>query len=251
MGISSYLRCLVIKEDQAKMNELEAPCMLNEAQHALNRASVLHHETFLRYREELKHHEVETRELTEKRDTYKLLSEKLQAGLEAAQKEHADLVEQVRRVFEVSDDESDTVANDPNPQETGRAQLASVEVQLQAAKEKTSVQAKKIEELQSQLNSIVSVQENLAKDLEAAKSEVVMVRAEANDRMAGHKDDAEVAQDQERNMVKNAKWKSRRDALEGVHAQNFDLLAEIENAKIYEAKSRKLAYPQEEDSEGS
>nr|XP_016445051.1 PREDICTED: immunoglobulin G-binding protein H-like [Nicotiana tabacum] len=196
MGISSYLRCLVIKEDQAKMNELEAPCMLNEAQHALNRASVLHHETFLRYREELKHHEVETRELTEKRDTYKLLSEKLQAGLEVAQKEHADLVEQVE-VDTVKAEAKEWKKNTDHlasEKETGRAQLASVEVQLQAAKEKTSVQAKKIEELQSQLNSIVSVQENLAKDLEAAKSEVVVVRAEANDRMAGHKDDAEVAQ---------------------------------------------------------
>jgi len=51
-------------------------------------------------------------------------------------------------------------------------------------------------------------------------------------------------------MVKHAKWQSRREALEGVHAQNFDLLAEIETAKIYEAKIRKMAYP-EEDSEGS
>nr|XP_009603898.1 uncharacterized protein LOC104098781 [Nicotiana tomentosiformis] len=51
-------------------------------------------------------------------------------------------------------------------------------------------------------------------------------------------------------MVKHAKWKSRREPLEGVHARDFDLLAEIENAKIYEAKVRKLAYPEEEDFEG-
>lgn len=51
-----------------------------------------------------------------RRDAYKLLSERLQAELEAARKEHADLVEQVRRVLEVSDDESVMVANGPNPQ---------------------------------------------------------------------------------------------------------------------------------------
>ncbi|XP_075103606.1 uncharacterized protein LOC142178175 [Nicotiana tabacum] len=63
VGIASYLRCLVTKEDQARMNEVEVPCLFNEAQHALNRASVLHHEAFLQYREEFKHHEVMTREL--------------------------------------------------------------------------------------------------------------------------------------------------------------------------------------------
>ncbi|XP_070046983.1 uncharacterized protein YGR130C-like [Nicotiana tomentosiformis] len=227
------------------------------------RASVLHHENFLRYREELNQHEAETQELIEKRDAYKLLSVKLQAKLEAARKEHADLVKQVRQAFEVSDDYSDIVANDLNPQaqkkldhieqlrvevntvkaeaeewkknmdrlasekETAHAQLASTEVQFRAAKEKTLVQAKKIEELQSQLNSAVSDQEYLANDLDAAKLEVVVVRAEADDRVAQHKADAEVTQDQARNMVKHAKWQSRREALEGVHARDFDLLAEI------------------------
>jgi len=92
----------------------------------------------------------------------------------------------------------------------------------------------------------VSDQENLAKDLEASKSEV----AEVDDRVAQHKDDSEATEDQARNMVKHANWKSRREPLEEVHARDFDLLAEIENAKIYEAKARKLAYPEEEDFEG-
>lgn len=35
--IVSYLRCLVTEEDQIKMNEVEAPCLFNEAQHALNK----------------------------------------------------------------------------------------------------------------------------------------------------------------------------------------------------------------------
>ncbi|XP_070053685.1 uncharacterized protein [Nicotiana tomentosiformis] len=154
------------------MNEVEVPYLFDEAQQALNRALVLHHEDSLRYREKFKHHEAETRELAEKKDTYKLVSEKLQAELEAARKEHADLVEQVRRIFELSDDNSETLANNPNPQvqkrldqigqlqvevdtvkaeakewkknmdrlaskkEIARAQLASTEVQLRSIKEK-------------------------------------------------------------------------------------------------------------------
>nr|XP_033515256.1 uncharacterized protein LOC117279765 [Nicotiana tomentosiformis] len=37
VGIASYVRCLVTEEDQTKMNEVEAPCLFNEAQQALNR----------------------------------------------------------------------------------------------------------------------------------------------------------------------------------------------------------------------
>ncbi|XP_070035594.1 uncharacterized protein [Nicotiana tomentosiformis] len=92
--------------------------MYNEAQ----TASVLHHETFLRYRDELNQLEAEVKGLIEKRYTYKLLSEQregeaksLRAELEVARKEHADLVEQVK-IFEVSDDELDTVTNGRNPQ---------------------------------------------------------------------------------------------------------------------------------------
>nr|XP_016439238.1 PREDICTED: uncharacterized protein LOC107765145 [Nicotiana tabacum] len=114
--IVSYLRCLVTEEDQEKMNEVEAPCLFNEAQQALSRGSVLHHEGFLRYREEFKHHEAETREFVEKKDAYKLLNEKSQDELEAARREHSDLVEQVKIVFEISDDESDLVTNDLCPQ---------------------------------------------------------------------------------------------------------------------------------------
>nr|XP_033509407.1 DNA ligase 1-like [Nicotiana tomentosiformis] len=235
---------------------------------------------------EFKRQEVKTRELTEKKDAYKLLSEKSQAELEAAQKENADLVEKVRRVFKVSDNESDIMANDSNPQvqkkldqieqlqgevdtvrvdveewkknmdcqasekETARAQLNSAEVQLRTVKEKNLVQAKNTEGLQSQLNSVVSGQENLVKELEATKLEVVVVRAKADDKVDQHKANAEAIQDQTKYIVKDAKWQSRREALEGVHAQNFDLLAKIKTTKIYEAKSRKLAYL-EEDFEGS
>ncbi|XP_070055438.1 uncharacterized protein [Nicotiana tomentosiformis] len=206
------------------------------------------------------------RELTENRDAYKFLSKKLHAELEAAWKEHADLVEQVRRFFEVSDDESDTMPNVPNPQvqkkldqieqlqvevDTVKAEAEEWKRNMDRFKEKALVHAKIIEELQSQLSSAVSGQENLAKELEAAKSEVTVVKAEADERVAQHKADAEAAQNQVRNIVEHTKWQSRREALEGVHARGFDLLPEIENAKVFEAKAKKLAYPEEEDSDGS
>jgi len=68
--------------------------------------------------------------------------------------------------------------------DTGRAQLTSAEVQLRAAKEENLVPAKMIKGLQSQLNSVVSGQQNLAKELEVTMSEVAVVRAGADDKLA-------------------------------------------------------------------
>nr|XP_009599158.1 myosin heavy chain, clone 203-like [Nicotiana tomentosiformis] len=148
---------------------------------------------------------VETRDLIEKKDAKKLLSEKSQAELEAARKEHADLVQKKLDQIEQLQGEVDTVKAEAEEWKKNMDRLA-----------------KKIERLQSQLNSAVSGQEILAKKLEAAKSEVVVVRAETDDMVAQHKANAEAIQDQARHMT----------------------------AKIYEAKARKLAYSKE-DSEGS
>nr|XP_033514647.1 uncharacterized protein LOC117279265 [Nicotiana tomentosiformis] len=106
----------------------------------------------------------------------------LRAELEAAQKEQADLAEQVKRIFEVNETDSGVVASSSVPhvqrkldvnrqlreevdavkaeaevwkknmdhlalvKEATRAQLASAETQLRSLKEKDLVQAKKIEE---------------------------------------------------------------------------------------------------------
>ncbi|XP_016490783.1 uncharacterized protein LOC107810508 [Nicotiana tabacum] len=129
--------------------------------------------------------------------------------------------------------------------EVVQAQLASTEAQLRAAKEKISVQAKRIEELQSELNSAVSGQESLATELEAAKSQVAVASTKANAKVAQFKVDVEAIQAQAKSMVDHARWEARREALEGVHAQGFDILAEIENAKVEEARARKLAFPEE------
>ncbi|XP_070039100.1 uncharacterized protein [Nicotiana tomentosiformis] len=186
-------------------------------------ASVLYHEAFLRYRDDLKQLEAGVRELTEKRDAFKLLSEQfegetknLRAELEVARKDHADLVEQLR-----------------------------------AAKERAEVQTKKVEELQSRLSSAISDRDNLAKELKTSKSKVVVAKSEAAEMVAQYKADAEAAQDQSKNIAEHMKWQSRRQALEEIHTRSFDLSTEIKDAKVLEAKARKLAYPEEEDSEDS
>ncbi|XP_070034702.1 uncharacterized protein [Nicotiana tomentosiformis] len=111
VGVASYLQFLLTEEDQAKLNKVDVPCLFNEVQHALNRALVLHHKSFLRYRAEVNQLEAEARELAEKRDTYKLLSEhyeeavkSLQAELDAAEKKYVDLVEQIASIEHERDD---------------------------------------------------------------------------------------------------------------------------------------------------
>ncbi|XP_070041340.1 uncharacterized protein [Nicotiana tomentosiformis] len=91
VAVASYLRCLVTEDDQAKMNEVDAPYLFNKVQQALNR-------------DNLKQLEARVRELTEKRDAFKLFSEQLKsetkdlrAELEVARKDHADLVDQEKK----------------------------------------------------------------------------------------------------------------------------------------------------------
>jgi len=76
-----------------------------------------------------------------------------------------------------------------------------------------------------------------------------VVKADADEIVDQYKADAEPAQDLVKNLIEHMKWQSRREALEEVHAQGFYLSVEIEDAKVLEVEARKLAYPEEEDSE--
>lgn len=67
----------------------------------------------------------------------------------------------------------------------------------------------------------------MAKELEAAKLEVITAQNEDDKGMAHLKVYAEAIQEQAKNMLKHAWWESRRKNLEGVHAQKFDILNEI------------------------
>ncbi|XP_070049507.1 uncharacterized protein [Nicotiana tomentosiformis] len=172
-------------------------------------ASVLHHEAFLRIREE---HKAEVRNLTEKSDTYKLLSEKLQA----------DLVNAIEAEAEKFKKNMDILAS---KKEIVQAQLESVEAQLQAVKEMASVQVEKIKELQCRLDLTVSDKASLPDELEVARSEVAVARSEvvvankrADAKEAKFRVNVEVNHAKAKGMAEHTKWQARREAFEGVQA---------------------------------
>ncbi|XP_070045648.1 protein WEAK CHLOROPLAST MOVEMENT UNDER BLUE LIGHT 1-like [Nicotiana tomentosiformis] len=200
----------------------------------LKQASVLHHEAFLRIREE---HDAKVWSLTEKSDSYKLLSEKRRAYLTAAQEEHEEMTEQVRQRIEqigrlnsqvdalLADAEEFKKCMDilASKKEAIKAQLELSDAQLRSAKENASGLIEKMKELHHQLDLATSDKADLAKELEVARSE---------------------------SMVEHAKWQARREALEEVRAQGFDIGAEIEVARAKENKARRFAFS-EEDSDDS
>ncbi|XP_070047505.1 uncharacterized protein [Nicotiana tomentosiformis] len=261
-------------------------------------APVLHHEAFLRIREE---HEAEVRNLTEKSDSYKLLSEKLRADLAVAREEHEEIAEQVFRILHDSEDELEITTNDPilqvrqrleqigqlnsqvdklmaekekfkknmdilaSKKEAVQAQLELTEPQLRAAKENASMQIERIKELQHRLDLSTSDKASLANELKESRSEVSVARSkvvvarsevtEANKKVdakvAQFRIDVEVNQAKAKSMVEHAKWQARREALEEVNAQGFDVEAKTENAKAEEARARRLAFPVEDSDNSS
>ncbi|XP_070041446.1 KNR4/SMI1 homolog [Nicotiana tomentosiformis] len=122
------------------------------------------------------------------------------------------------------------------------------EPMLRDMKEKNSIQAKNIEELEARLAS------KLAK----AKSEAEKAKAEAEEIVVVYRDDAEAAQVQAREaaettqtqaywVVELAKCQSQRETLEEIHARDFDLTEEIIKAKKLEAEARALASDDDDD----
>lgn len=73
-----------------------------------------------------------------------------------------------------------------------------------------------------------------------------MANTKADAKVAMFRVDVEANFAKAKGMVDRAKWQARREALEGVHAQGFDIIAEIENAKAEEARARRLTFPEED-----
>ncbi|XP_070036251.1 uncharacterized protein [Nicotiana tomentosiformis] len=140
-----------------------------------NQASVLHHEVFLRIREE---HDVEVQSLTEKSDSYKLLSEKLRADLTAAREEHEEMAEQVDALLAEAEEFKKCMNILASKKEAVEAQLELSYAQLRSAKENALGMIEKMKELQHRLDLATSDKADLAKELEVARSEVI----EANKR---------------------------------------------------------------------
>ncbi|XP_070050944.1 uncharacterized protein [Nicotiana tomentosiformis] len=136
--------------------------------------------------------------------------------------------------------------------DTSRAQLSSVESQLQGIKEKILTQARKIEELEALL----------ASELAKAKSEAVKANAEADTIVAIYRADAEAAQVQAREATETAQtrayWiaelarcQSHRETLEEIYARGFALTNEIVMAREHEAKAGALDTSDDDDDDGS
>nr|XP_033510751.1 uncharacterized protein LOC117275561 [Nicotiana tomentosiformis] len=143
---------------------------------------------------------------------YKLFSEqregeieKLQDKMDAAQKEHADLVEQVQQKLD------------------------------------------RIDQLR-----VVAEWDTLGLENKIAKLVIELTRDDAEEMVAQARAEVEAAQDRLKVTVEYVMWQSRRKALKEVHSQDFDLSANIENAKRLEVEAKDLTDPDDEEgSEGS
>ncbi|XP_070039403.1 uncharacterized protein [Nicotiana tomentosiformis] len=137
--------------------------------------------------------------------------------------------------------------------ETARDQLSSAENQLQSMKEKSSVQTRRIKELEARL----------ASELGKVKSDAEKAKADADAFVAVCRADAEAAQVQAREATETAntrahwvaelaKSRSRRETFEEIHARGFDLTEEIKRAKKLEADAEALASDDDDsDDDGS
>ncbi|XP_070034201.1 MAR-binding filament-like protein 1 [Nicotiana tomentosiformis] len=197
---------------------------------------------------------------------YKLLSEKLRADLETTRDEHEEMAEQVFRILHDSEDELEITTNNPilqvrqrleqieqlnsqvdelmaegekfkenidtlaSKKEVVQAQLESAEALLWAAKENASVQIERVKELKSRLDLATSDKASLDNELEVARSEVTAANKRADAKVAQLRIDVE----------------ARREALEEVSAQGFDVEAEIETAKAEENRAQRLTFPEED-----
>ncbi|XP_070035710.1 uncharacterized protein [Nicotiana tomentosiformis] len=130
--------------------------------------------------------------------------------------------------------------------ETTLAKLSLAEVQLRGIKEKSSAQAKRIEELETGLGE--------------AKVEIEKTKVMADKSIAMYRTDAKATQmqlreasDREQWIINSAKCQSRREILEEIHTRGFDLSEEIARAKVLEAEARQLVSfdDEDDDEEGS
>ncbi|XP_070032127.1 uncharacterized protein At3g49055-like [Nicotiana tomentosiformis] len=236
----------------------DASILLEEAQRLLFRA-------FDKLRADLSQCEIELQKVSEEKNALKLLCgqkdetiKDLQEDLVKAREEEAELDKQqkVERI-ELLRGEVDQVKTDCDrwkvnmdrravEKETALAKLSSVGVQLRGIKEKSSAQAKRIEELETGITE--------------AKSEIEKTKVMADKSIAMYQDDAEAAQmqlmdasEREQWIIDSKKCQSRRETLEKIHTRGFDLSVEIAQAKVLEAEARQLASfdDEDDDEEGS
>ncbi|XP_070032868.1 uncharacterized protein [Nicotiana tomentosiformis] len=119
-------------------------------------------------------------------------------------------------------------------------------------KEKCLVQARRIEELEARLASVLAKVES---DAEKAKADadalVAIYRADAEAAQIQAREAAESADSRAHWVAELAKCRSRRETLEEIHARGFDLAEEIKRAKELEADAEALVSDGDDDDDGS
>ncbi|XP_070019616.1 uncharacterized protein [Nicotiana sylvestris] len=172
--------------------------------------------------------------------------------LEVQQK--AEKIEQLHEEVEIKEAETlgwkknmDRLASE---NDIARAQLSSVERQLQIIREEILARAKKIKELgtrlAAELAKAASVAEKAKADTEPA---VAVYRADDEAANTRAKEIFDAAQVRLSRAAEHTKCQSQRETLEEVHACGFDLTDNIENAKVLEAKAE--AFLSDDDDVGS
>ncbi|XP_070041218.1 uncharacterized protein [Nicotiana tomentosiformis] len=179
----------------------------------------LHQEAFSKSRAELSRCEADFRVLSEEINALKLLSgqkeeeiKALRAMLGKVYQDHTDLIEQ----------------------------------------EKSSAQARKIEELEARLDSKLAKAKSKAENaMSEADAIVAIYRANGEASQVQRREASETAQTRAYWIAKLAKCQSRRETLEEIHARGFDLTNEIEKARENEAKAGALSTSDDDDDDGS
>ncbi|XP_070052620.1 uncharacterized protein [Nicotiana tomentosiformis] len=180
----------------------DASDLFHGVQQALNQDATVHRESCSWSRTELRRYEAELQRVIEERNSLKLLLgqrgeeiKDLQVELAKAHQDQIDLSEQKIEMIGKLCEEVDVIRAESlkwkgfaAEKETARTQLSSAENQVQKMKEKSSVQTRRIEELEARLASVLAKSES---DAEKAK-------ADADALVAIYRADAEAAQVQER-----------------------------------------------------
>ncbi|XP_070038260.1 rRNA-processing protein EFG1-like [Nicotiana tomentosiformis] len=114
--------------------------------------------------------------------------------------------------------------------------------------EKSSVQARRIEELEARLASELAKAESNAKKAKADMDALVAVyRADAEAAQVQAREAAETADTRAHWVAELAKWRSRRETLEEINARGVDLAEEINRAKKHEDDAEALVSDDDDD----
>ncbi|XP_070041208.1 uncharacterized protein [Nicotiana tomentosiformis] len=122
--------------------------------------------------------------------------------------------------------------------ETILAKLLSADIQLRSVKQKGLAQAKRIEDLETQL---AEAKAEVESSKVMADKSIVVYRADAEAAQMEARETADTANIRAHWVAELSKCRSRREILEEIHARGFDLAEEIKRVKELEVEAEALA----------